>query len=85
MAKVSTHPMSSKRLVHIANYIERWARRGSVAERVQRTGIALGFKQFARFLENLPLQKCMVRIAKEAPIDVLQPGGRFADAAMKYC
>jgi len=37
-------------------------------------------------LRDVDLQKCVIRVAKEAPLDVLRPRRRTADDVMRqYC
>ncbi|MGI9408702.1 MAG: hypothetical protein ACR2OV_01425 [Hyphomicrobiaceae bacterium] len=83
---VSTHPLSTERLQNLSDYALRLANRRAVSERAvwQQTARMLG--KFAKFLQDLPTQRCMVRVAREAPIDILRPERAIdSGVALRYC
>ena len=84
--KVSTHPLSTERLQSLSDYARRLANRRPVSERATWQQTARMVSQFARFLEDIPTQRCMVRVAREAPISILKPE-RAVDTsvALRYC
>ena len=83
---VSTHPLSAERLQNLSDYAVRLANRRAVSERAiwQQTGRMIG--KFAKFLKDLPTQRCMVRVAREAPISILKPERAIGeDLTLRYC
>ncbi len=86
LRKVSTHPLSTERLQSLSDYAFHLANRRAASERAiwQQTGRLVG--KFAKFLKDLPMQRCMVRVAREAPISILKPERAIdVDAALRYC
>jgi len=84
--KRATHPLTEDRLRDLSRYIS-----GRLAESRPREFaiwrfIGLGLDQIIAVLRDAELQECIIRVAKEAPLDILRPRRRTAAGYMaRYC
>lgn len=82
----ATHPLSIKRIDAMISYIENSLADRRSGEKPIWLSIALQLKQLANIMEETDLHKCMVQVAKKAPLSILKPRKKIAKWTMeKYC
>lgn len=80
---VSTHPMTVTRLQAMADHIAGPLAEARGAERGVWVGIGRQLGKVAGILRDPDLQKCIAKVAAEAPFDVLKPGTTDPNWAME--
>jgi hypothetical protein len=83
---VATHPMTVERIKAMADHISGPLAQSRGREKVVWMGIGLQLGQVAQFLRDPDLQRCIARVAAEAPFEVLKPAKSDPDWAMQqFC
>jgi len=82
----ATHPLTEDRLSDLASYISGRLAEQRGAEYALWKFIGLRLNQIIDTLRDADLQKCMIRVAKQAPLDILRPRRQTAASYMaRYC
>jgi hypothetical protein len=82
----ATHPLTEDRLRALSRYItNRLAQRRGIEYALWQF-IGLRLNQIIGILQDTDLQRCIIRMAKEAPLDILRPRRQTAEPYMqRYC
>ena len=82
----ATHPLTEERLRELSRYISGRLAQNRPSEFAIWRFIGLALDRIVLTLRDVDLQKCVIRVAKEAPLDILRPRRRTAgDAMRQYC
>lgn len=73
---MSTHPMSTERISEIAKYAKSLARTRPSESQIWMF-VGRGFEKIGRDLEDLDLQRCLSKVARNVGFDVLKPSRQF--------
>ncbi len=82
----ATHPLTEDRLRDLSRYISGRLAQTRPSEFAIWQFIGLGLDHIIAVLRDVDLQKCIIRVAKEAPMDILRPRRQTAgDYIQQYC
>jgi len=82
----ATHPLTEDRLRDLSRYISGRLAQSRPREFAIWRFIGLGLDQIIATLRDVDLQRCIIRVAKEAPMDILRPRRETAaNEIERYC